>query len=666
MPTIVGWRRRQAARVTAVILLVTAFYLGQLPSVSAEGMARIAERYEFAPLAIAMPAGLEPQTIRPVNQAYDRVQAWVSSVGASIAMNDLDGDGLANDLCLTDPRFDEVVVTPAPAQGEPRYGPFVLDPGGLPVDDTMAPMGCVPGDYNVDGVMDVLVYYWGRTPIIFLTRPDSGALSADTFAPVEMVSGVSSGGRYLGPQWNTNAVAVSDFDGDGYEDVFVGNFWPHSPVLDETADGGVEMPDSLSYALNGGESYVYRWVGGAADGVRYELAEGALPGDVPDGWDLAAVATDLDGDFLPELYIAHDFGLDRMLHNRSTPGNIQFANVRGDRAALTPKSKVLGRDSFKGMGVDFGDINGDGRYDIFISNITTSFGIQESNLAFVDTSGSQAELRERFLAGDAPYEDRSAPLGLAWSGWGWDTKLADFDNDGELEVVQTTGFIKGRVNRWPQLQEMASTNDALISNPDWWPHIREGDDVGGNQTLAFFGKDDDGRYVNVSGPLGLAVPVPTRGIATGDADGDGRLDFAVARQFDEPIFYQNQSPSTGGFLGLRLTRPDALSGAGTPPFRSAPGDTEATELAQGSPVVDAQVTVTTPDGRTLLGRVDGGSGHAGKRSQEVLIGLGDASGPLSVEITWRDRSGQQQEQTVQLAPGWHSLQLGEQAEEVTS
>jgi len=663
MAAMAGWGRRQAARVLALVLLVTMYQVGQLPGASAGDLTRMAGQFEFAPLAIALPAGLPTQTVRPVNQDYDRVSGWVSSVGASIAMNDLTGDGLANDLCLTDSRLDEVVVTPAPLAGvPPRYPPFVLEPDPLPVDRTMAPMGCVPGDYNEDGWMDLLVYYWGRTPILFLARPGADDLPAGFsngwFRPVEMIAGASAGGRYWGPQWNTNAVAVSDFDGDGHPDVFVGNFWPHSPVLDETVAGGVEMPDSLSYALNGGESYIYRWTAATAGpepSVSYQLAEGALPGAAPDGWVLAAAATDLDADQLPELYIAHDFGLDRFLHNRSEPGTIRFANLRGSRDALVPKSKVVGRDSFKGMGVDFGDLDSDGRYDIFVSNITTSYGIQESNFAFVDTTDGPAQLREQLLQGAAPYRDRSAPLGLAWSGWGWDTKLADFDNSGTAEVVQTTGFVKGRVNRWPQLQEMATSNDDLLDDANWWPHIRPGDDVAGDQTLAFFARGDGDRFANLSSRLGLAVPVPTRGVAVGDADGDGRLDLAVARQWDEPIFYQNGAPEPGAFLGLQLTHPaDPLAGA-------APDGVAPT----GSPVVDAQVSVATPDGRTLLGRVDGGSGHAGKRSHQVVIGLGEVSGPMPVTLTWRDRDGRPHQQVLQLAPGWHAVQLGAQAEEVT-
>ena len=54
---------------------------------------------------------------------------------------------------------------------------------------------------------------------------------------------------------------------------------------------------------------------------------------------------------------------------------------------------------------------------------------------------------------------------LARSGWGWDCRLADFDNDGLLEAVQAVGFIKGKVNRWPELQALGTSNDRLIHDP---------------------------------------------------------------------------------------------------------------------------------------------------------------------------------------------------------
>lgn len=650
----VGWLRRQLAGVLALVLMAGLFLASQLPSASASEREELADRYRFTPTTISLPGGFPQQAIRRVNQDYSKIDAWISSVGSAIAMNDLDGDGLANDLCVTDPRTDQVSITPVPGQGGDRYAPFALRPDPLPMTKPMAPMGCAPGDFNEDGRMDLLVYLWGRTPILYLAKDGLTGLSAASYQPTELVPGSSA--RYEGPLWNTNAVAVDDFDGDGHVDIFVGNYFPHSAVLDDTVSGGVEMNDSMSHGVNGGEDYFFRFTGGTAGPTptaTFEQVGDVLPAEVSKGWALAAGANDLDGDHLPELYVAHDFGPDRLLHNRSTPGEIKFGLVESAVGrALVPKSKRIGLDSFKGMGVDFGDLDRDGRYDLFVSNITTSFGIEESHFAFIDGAKDNADLRRQFTEGRAPYEDRSAPLGLAWSGWGWDAKLADFDNGGELVVAQATGFVKGDVNRWPQLQELATANDELLRHPLWWPNVNAGDDIGGSQRLHFFVKGDDGRYVNVAGELGLDIPVPTRGIATGDADGDGRLDFAVARQWDEPVFYHNQSPSPGQFLGLRLVHDGQTeaSGAGT--------------AAPGSPVVGAQVRVTTAEGQTFVTRVDGGSGHSGKRSHEAHIGLGrDVTGPVRVDLRWRDRTGQVRQQELELTPGWHTLRLGTQAQE---
>jgi enediyne biosynthesis protein E4 len=650
--------RRLVPALVAITLLVGLFFAAEAPVAAAGNADQIASEYKFTPMPIAMPPGYHPtQAIRQVNPAYQHLVSWISSVGASIAMTDVTGHGRSDGMCIVDPRTNDVIITYAPtAPAADRFTPFVLNAAPLPMNNTMAPMGCVPGDYNGDGRTDFLVYYWGRTPIIFLARSNAKTPSASAYRPVELMP-EDVYGQYDGPLWNTNAVAVADFEGNGHPDLFVGNYFPDSEVLNPNGINDVQMPYSLSDAQNGGGDYIFRWLGGTGGPdptVRYQLVQNAIPYADSTGWTLGAATADLTGDGLPDLYIANDFGPGHLLYNQSTPGHIKFSVAVGQRGATTPKSFVLGRGSFKGMGADFGDLADNGRFDFMVSNITTAWGLEESNLVFMNQATSGGQMRQDLARGFAPFDQDAEQMGMAWTGWAWDVKFGDFLNSGNLDAVQTDGFVKGTIDRWNWLQEMAMTNDDLLSNPANWPVVEPGDDIAGHQCLAFYASTGTGSYVNVSKQLGLCVPAPTRGVATADTRGDGQLDFAVARQWGPPVFYANQSPDLGHYLGLNLYRP--ATGGGTPGQGLA---------GIGAPAYGTTVQISTP-GHTQISQLDGGSGSAGKRSFEVSFGLGSYNGPVRVHLQWAGNSGQQHQETITLSPGTHNLMLTSTATEVAS
>jgi enediyne biosynthesis protein E4 len=635
-----GFFRRNATRLVAVAVIAGLYGFARQPTLSQAERQALASRFAFVREPLAAPPGDLSRSVREVHPDFHEIRTWVSAVGAAVALNDLDGDGLPNDLCTVDPRVDKVLVEPVPGTGA-RYALFTLDPAPLPYDArTMAPMGCLPVDLNEDGRMDLVVYYWGRAPVAFLRHggPPAGAtLSAADFRPVELAPGAGI--------WNTNAMTSADVDGDGHLDLIVGNYFPDGMrVLDAKATDTAHMHRSMSRSENGGKKHLLLWkraTSGPEPTVEFVDVPDAFDPQTTYSWTLAIGAADLDGDLLPEIYFGNDFGNDRLLHNLSTPGHPRFAVLQGNRGFTTPTSKVLGHDSFKGMGIDFADINGDGIPDMYVSNIAQVYALEESHFVWVSTGDRQA-----MRHGVAPYVDRSEDLGLSRSGWGWDARFADFDDDGVPEATQAIGFARGEKNRWPELHELAMGNDNNMLYPHAWPHFTPGDDLSGHLHNPFFVRAGDGRYYDLAAELGLDDSHVTRGIAIADVDGDGGLDFAIADQWEPSYFFHNVSPHRGTFLEIEARLPAAIG--------------DLAESGGTRPAIGAEATVWLPDGRRRVAAVDGGSGHSGKRAPELHFGLGNlpAGTPLRVDLRWRDGQGRVRSETVRLTPGRHTLVLG--------
>ncbi|MGC5011130.1 FG-GAP repeat domain-containing protein [Streptosporangium sp. DT93] len=658
--------RRYAAGALALVAVVAAWRSASPPETPPVATATA---FSFNARPLGPPTAPGDRVLRTVAPGYANVRGWVSALGAGVALFDVDGEAVADDVCLVDPRRDTVTVRPAP--GTPRsYRPFTLvPPDRRPYE---APTGCLPADLDQDGWEDLVVYYWGRSPSLFLRVPGTTP-SGTAFRHRPLTTG-----REI---WNTGAATAGDFDGDGRLDLVFGNHLPDGVRALGGATGPpgeAVMPDSLSDAGNGGTDRLYRATGPAtfaeAEGVFDEVGGG--------GWTLALGTQDLDGDGLPELYVVNDFGPDRLLVNASAPGRIRFTEARGATDPATPRSRVLGRDSFKGAGVGFTDLNTDGRPDILVSNADSGRGSHETDLAFVSGPGG-------FRDGRAPYRDRAAELGLSRSGWSWDVKAADFDNDGTDEIMHATGFLAGETDRWPWLHEMAFAADPLLSRAASWPLLGDGDDVSGHEPGTFFAAGPDGRYTDVAASAGVdgggngrggrgggggenGGYATSRALAVGDVDDDGRLDVAVANQWSRSVLYGNHGP-TAPFVGLRLRLPTGscpttgttgTSSTGTTDTAGTTGTTGMTATAGSGPTraaLGAVATVRLPGGGTRTRQLYPAVGHNGFSAPELLFGLGRdlPAAPLPVEISWRDACGAIRGASISLEPGWHRILLAD-------
>jgi hypothetical protein len=272
------------------------------------------------------------------------------------------------------------------------------------------------------------------------------------------------------------------------------------------------------------------------------------------------VAGDLDQDGRIDLFIANDMTADYLFINR---GEMRFEEV-----GLIAGTAANSTGSYQaGMGTAIADLDRDDLPDIFVTNF---YG--ESTSFFRNLGGGV-------------FADRSAPIGLAASTrfqLGFGLAVIDVNDDGRLDVVSNNGHV----------------NDMRPAIPHAMPP----------QLLL---QREDGRLENVSDragpPWGRARL--GRGMAWGDLDNDGRLDFILVER-DGPLAYLHNLGPGGRSLNLNLEG-----------------------VESGRDAVGARIRVTAGGQTHTTWRVGGGS-FLSASSGRVHVGIGDSDRVEKVEVRW--------------------------------
>ena len=229
------------------------------------------------------------------------------------------------------------------------------------------------------------------------------------------------------------SAALADYDRDGDLDLYVCayDFW--------NAGATYDAPTPYYDATNGPPNILYRNRG---DGSFEDVTAASGMNQNNDRFSFAASWADYDKDGWPDLYVANDFGRNNLYRNN---GDGSFSDVAAQAGV---------EDLGAGMSVAWGDHNGDGWLDLYVSNMWSSAGQRLTfNPAFAEVAEGEA-VRAAFQRqargnslfrnnGDGTFRDVTLEAGVAFGRWAWGSGFWDYDNDGRLDIFVTNGYVTG-------------------------------------------------------------------------------------------------------------------------------------------------------------------------------------------------------------------------------
>jgi hypothetical protein len=482
--------------------------------------------------------------------------------GSGCAMVDLDGDGRLDLVLLTHGGINSKSTNKLYRQKED--GTFEDVTVGSGLDFPGQNLGIAIGDVNNDGKPDIVI---SQAYGVKLLLNQGGMKFIDATAE----SGLKN------PSWGSST-AFLDYDRDGWLDLVIVNYVNYDPATKCTSiTGDPEYCGPSNF--RGTASRLFR--NRTSEVPREQRSKRALFEDTTmkshigdkSGPGLGVAVADFDGDGWPDIFIANDGKPNHLWINKRDGTFSEEALSRG--IART----AMGH-AFAGMGIAIGDIDNDGLFDVYVSH-----QLGETNTLW--KQGPRGHFR-----------DATAAWGLTatrWRATGFGTLMADFDNDGWLDVALVNGGV---------VRSNAAGKKPGLS-PHWEPY---------GQRNQLFANKGQGKFQDLShnNPAFCGYWTVARGLACGDIDGDGGLDLLVTAIGEKARLFKNIAPKRGNWVAVRAFDP-----------------------ALNRDAIGAEVIAKT-GGVSRLRLIGSGDSYLSASSLVAHFGIGAAQSIDEYVVTWPD------------------------------
>lgn len=451
---------------------------------------------------------------------------YVEITGAGAALFDSDNDG---DLDLYLVQGQRLGGPADPKLRDRFYKNELVETGRLKFTDVTERsgldargygMGVATGDYDNDGDVDLYVTNYGANE---LWRNEGVKNGVAFFTDVTMTAGVGDS------SWSLPAV-FTDFDNDGWLDLYVGNYLEfrlHDNKVCPAATGERDYCGPLGF-----KPLTDRLFRGTTSGRFEDVTARSGLKDAANS--MGVVTGDFDEDGGIDFYVANDAMPNQLWLNQGALKFIDDALLGG--CAFNLDGKPEGS-----MGLAAGDVDGDGRDDLFVTHI-----VRESNTLYLNR-------------GQAAFLDGTVKSGLGTASWlytGFGTAFLDYDNDGDLDLLVANGAVQN--TDFGLFEKESQDWIAPDLSPEW--RLQQP-----NQLL----RNDGGRFTDVTAEAGAAFrrAEVSRGLAIGDLDNDGDADAVVHNNHGPARVLINEVGQSKPWLGVRLVG----AGSGDAPPRDMLG-----------------------------------------------------------------------------------------------